>query len=119
MRKADKAPITITLIFLMVVVMSALLFCFAGAQEDEAEDRAEQAERDRIDLAKQDIVSEYGFDPVIWLNIEKVNNIEGRDDFYIFTCLVDEGELREYRFAVVIREVNGEIDVDTWLIREG
>lgn len=115
MRKADKASIAITMIFLMVVVMSVFLFWFVDAQADEAE---EQAERDRIELAKQDIIAEYGFDPVIWLDIEKIDNLDGRDDFYIITCLVDEGELREYRFAVVIREVNGEIDVDTWRIKE-
>lgn len=73
-----------------------------------------------FDAAKQDIIAQYGFETVVWLDIEEVNLAPDRDDFYIFTCIADEEDsLREYRFAVQIRIINGEIDVDTWLIREG
>lgn len=72
-----------------------------------------------LELAKQDIIAEYGFDNVLWLSVAEFDNLDGRDDFYIFTCLTEEDELHEYRFAVTIREVNGEIDVDTWQIKEG
>lgn len=72
-----------------------------------------------LEIAKQDIVAEYGFGTVLWLDAEKVKNLEGRDDFYIFTCLVEEDELHEYRFAVVVKDINGEIDIDTWMIKEG
>ena len=103
------------------IVTAAALFLFfavmfgCGAI---ASVKTQTAEKEQIDLAKQDIVTEYGFDPVLWIEEEKIDNFDGRDDFYIFTCLVDEGELVEYRFAVVIREVNDEVDVDTWQIKE-
>lgn len=82
--------------------------------------KTQKAEAEAIELIRQDIASEYGFDVVLWLDVEKVENLDGRSDFLIVTCLVDDGELREYRFACEIASaVDGEIDVDTWRIKEG
>lgn len=106
----------IFIILALVLVISLLSLCVVDYIQRHQETRKRS---ECFETAKQDIIAQYGFDPVLWLSIEKVKNLDGRDDFYIFTCLVEEDELQEYRFAVVIREVNGEIDVDTWLIREG
>lgn len=105
----------IFIILALVLVLSLLSLCVIDYIQGHRETRRRS---ECFETAKQDIIAQYGFDTVLWLDAEKVENLEGRDDFYIFTCLVEEDELHEYRFAVVIREVNGEIDVDTWLIRE-
>ena len=72
----------------------------------------------QIELVKQDIISEYGFEAVAWQGIEKVEHDRG--DFYIFTCIVQEDELYQYTFAVRV-EYDGkwdEIDIDTWRVYE-
>ncbi len=79
----------------------------------------EETEAQEIELAKQDLIAEYQWEAVVWLDAEKVDNLEGREDFYLITCLVEEDDLYLYRFAAVITDDNGEIDVDTWLIKEG
>lgn len=104
------------IIFIAAVVLGAI-GCFNAVADRKNNEAALEQEAEQIELAKQEIVSEYGFDPILWIGAEKIDNLDGRDDFYIFTCLVDEGELVEYRFAITIREVDGEVDVDTWQIR--
>ena len=99
-----------------VLVVFLLLASWSGYVK-----RAQESMRrsECFEAAKADIIAQYGFETVLWLDAEKVKNLKGRDDFYIFTCLVEEDELHEYRFAVVITEEDGEIDVDTWQIKEG
>lgn len=111
MKKVENIVLTAVLILLFAF----FIMMWLGALDNT---KTQIAEKEQIELAKQDIVTEYGFDPILWIGAEKIDNLEGRDDFYIFTCLVDEGELVEYRFAVMICEVNGEVDVDTWRIKE-
>lgn len=106
----------IFIILALVLIISLLSLSIADSFHRNRESRIRSA---CFETAKQDIIAQYGFETVLWLSIEEVKNLDGRDDFYIFTCLVEEDELQEYRFAVVITEEDGEIDVDTWLIREG
>lgn len=103
------------------LIMAILLSVFVMRYIDIVkETKTQNDEAEAIELVKQDIANEYGFDVVLWLDVEKVENLDGRSDFLIVTCLVDEGELREYRFACEIASaVDGEIDVDTWRIKEG
>ena len=103
--------VIIFILVLMIVVVLTKIYC---------DRKDEEAQMRPILLAQEDIITEYGFDTVLWLDAEKVENLDGRSDFLIVTCLVDEGELREYRFACEIASaVDGEIDVDTWRIKEG
>lgn len=66
-----------------------------------------------IEVAKHNICAHYDFDKPHWLSIEPY---EGREDTYIFTCIVDETSLSQYSFIVQIKNNDGEIDVDTWQI---
>lgn len=116
MSKRDKVFLIAALVFLALACIFAICI---RAYELGVISEENAINEHHIELAKQDIVAEYGFEAVLWLNIEKVKNLEGRDDFYIFTCLTESDEMYQYRFAVTIREVNGEIDVDTWRIKEG
>ena len=72
----------------------------------------------QIELVKQDIISEYGFEAVAWQGIEKVEHDRG--DFYLFTCIVQEDELYQYTFAVRVEYDSkwDEIDIDTWRVYE-
>lgn len=72
----------------------------------------------QIELVKQDIISEYGFEAVAWQGIEKVEHDRG--DFYLFTCIAQEDELYQYTFAVRVEydSKRDEIDIDTWRVYE-
>ena len=105
------------------IVTAAALFLFfavmfgCGAI---ASVKTQTAEKEQIDLVKQDIIAEYGFEVVAWLDIEEAKIAPDREDFYIFTCIAydDEDNLREYRFAVQLRIINGELEVATWQLKE-
>lgn len=105
---------------IFAVIIGILLFLVGTVLIGMHFDEKEEEERMRpILLAQEDILAEYQFENVLWLDATKHENLEGRDDFYIISCLVEDDELMLYRFVAVVREVNGEVDVDTWLIREG
>lgn len=111
MTKTEKMVCAVC-IALTIITMISCYLAFGFKNNDATQ------EEHRIELAKQDIVAEYGFEAVLWIDIEKVDNVEGRDDFYVFTCLTESDEIYLHRFAVTIREGNGEIDVDIWKIVE-
>ena len=117
-----RMPLWVGIILFAVLIIVAIVISIKDIAEDKQKkelELAEQNEQREIKLAKQDILTQYKFEAVIWFDAEKVENLEGRDDFYYLSCLVEDDELTIYRFAVTIREVNGEIDVDTWMIKEG
>lgn len=106
----------IFIILALVLVLSLLSLSVVDYIQGHRETRRRS---ECFETAKQDIIAEYGFEAVVWLDIEEVKIAPDREDFYIFTCIADdEDNLREYRFAVQIRIINGEIDVDTWRIKE-
>ena len=107
-------------ILIVLALLLLLLFLLVCGADSFYRNRESMRRSECFDAAKQDIIAQYGFETVVWLDIEEVKLAPDREDFYIFTCIADdEDNLREYRIAVQIRIINGEIDVDTWLIREG
>lgn len=108
------------------IVIAAALFLFlavmfvCGAIDSVRKDRDNSFREACFDAAKQDIIDEYGIEVVVWLDIEEAKIAPDREDFYIFTCIVydDEDNLREYRFAVQLRIINGELEVATWQLKE-
>lgn len=80
---------------------------------------AEQREAELIELVKADILDEWKFKRVEWLEVEKVNPSDDTGEFYIITCLTENDELVYYAFAAVVKEseITGEMDVDTWPIK--
>lgn len=115
MKKVENIVVVAALILLLAVFIVYVCCAIDSVRKDRYNSLREAC----FDAAKLDIIAEYGFNYVVWLDIEEVNVAPDRDDFYIFTCIVgDKDNLREYRFVVQIRILNGEVDVDTWRIRE-
>jgi hypothetical protein len=100
------------LIKALLAVLMVLMITSCTTEQD-----AQGITEQEIELVKQDIISEYGFEVVAWQGIEKVEHDRG--DFYLFTCIVQEDELYQYTFAVRV-EYNkwDEIDIDTWRVYE-
>jgi hypothetical protein len=100
------------LIKALLAVLMVLMITSCTTKQD-----AQGITEQEIELVKQDIISEYGFEVVAWQGIEKVEHDRG--DFYLFTCIVQEDELYQYTFAVRV-EYNkwDEIDIDTWRVYE-
>lgn len=97
------------LIKVLLAVLMILMITSCNARQD-----AQGITEQQIELVKQDIISEYGFEAVAWQGIEKVEHDRG--DFYLFTCIVQEDELYQYTFAVKIDNSYGETDIDTWRV---
>lgn len=99
------------LIKALLVVLMLLTFTSCTTKQD-----PQGITEQQIELVKQDIISEYGFEAVAWQGIEKVEHDRG--DFYLFTCIVQEDELYQYTFAVRVKYDRDEIDIDTWRVYE-
>ena len=101
------------LIKVLLAVLIILMNTSCNARQD-----AQGITEQQIELVKQDIISEYGFEAVAWQGIEKVEHDRG--DFYLFTCIVEEDELYQYTFAVRVEYDSkwDEIDIDTWRVYE-
>jgi hypothetical protein len=101
------------LIKALLAVLMVLTFTSCTTRQD-----AQGITEQQIELVKQDIISEYGFEAVAWQGIEKVEHDRG--DFYLFTCIVQEDELYQYTFAVRVEcdSKCDKIDIDTWRVYE-
>ena len=99
------------LIKALLAVLMVLTITSCTTEQD-----AQGITEQEIELVKQDIISEYGFEAVAWQGIEKVEH--GSGDFYLFTCIVQEDELYQYMFAVRVEYDRDEIDIDTWRVYE-
>lgn len=101
------------LIKALLAVLMVLMITSCTTKQD-----AQGITDQQIELVKQDIISEYGFEAVAWQGIEKVEHDRG--DFYLFTCIVQEDELYQYTFAVRVEYDSkwDEIDIDTWRVYE-
>lgn len=101
------------LIKALLAVLIVLMIASCSTKQD-----AQGITDQQIELVKQDIISEYGFEAVAWQGIEKVEHDRG--DFYLFTCIVQEDELYQYTFAVRVEYDRkwDEIDIDTWRVYE-
>lgn len=95
--------------YLLLICGTICCIAYAIRQAD-----LEEKEQERLELARADIMAQYQFSAIEWVSVEKVESTNGRDDFYLMSALTEDDELRYYMFAVVIREVNNEIDIDTW-----
>lgn len=101
------------LIKALLAVLMVLMITSCTTKQD-----AQGITDQQIELVKQDIISEYGFEAVAWQGIEKVEHDRG--DFYLFTCIVQEDELYQYTFAVTVEYYSkwDKIDIDTWRVYE-
>ena len=102
------------LMALLAVLMVLTAASCTPKQTTEQADTKQELTEQEIELVRQDIISEYGFEAVAWQSIEKVEHENG--DFYVFTCIVQEDKMYQYTFAVRIDNSHGEIDVDTWRV---
>lgn len=121
MKKIEKTLLILALVFaimLLIKTVTARIKIKIYEQQQREIELTKQAEEERIELAKQDLESEYQWPVVVWLDVQKYENLEGRQDFYIFTCLTDEGTLTYNRFVVIITENQYGIDIDTWPAKE-
>jgi hypothetical protein len=96
----------VLLLSLSFTISLSLVTITSKPTVDETEVKAIQA----------DIMNEYQFDNVLWVDAKLVTRLDNNVPLYITTCLVEGDELIEYRFAATI-ENESVFDVDTWLIK--
>lgn len=110
----EKKRIKMRIIVKKLMALLAVLMVLTAASCTPKQTTEQELTDQEIEIVRQDIISQYGFEAVAWQSIEKVEHENG--DFYVFTCIVQEDGLYQYTFGVRITNSHGAIDVDTWRI---
>ena len=101
-------------ICIVALILTTMLLTYDLAKKDPLAEMTEE-----IDLAKKEIATRQGFtaNNTLWLETELVEGDGNTRDFYILTCIVEQDELYEYKFAVTIEiEDDGFVDIDAYRI---